>query len=222
MPRAHLTITVPESIWIGDISRSYPTAQFRVLAALADERSGVGLAEITAGELPSILGAIDDSEEVTALDVLQQRDDTALIQFETTTPLLLFSLQGAGVPLEMPFLLADGEAEWRLTAPQHRLAALGTQFERFGIPFTVNEVTQDIEPEQLLTDRQLQLLTTAVDRGYYDTLRRCSLTELADELGIAKSTCSEILHRAEGKVIKRFVGGPTDATVETGTSSDGR
>jgi hypothetical protein len=217
MPRAHLTLTIPDGVWIGDVSRTYPDAQFRILAALADDQAGVGLAEVTAQQLPSILTEIDTSEEVTELDILQRHDNTALIQFETTMPLLLFSIQGAGVPLEMPFLLADGEAEWELTASQHRLSELGTQFEQFGISFTVNEIHQHIEPEQLLTDRQLELLTVAVKRGYYDTLRECSLTELADELGIAKSTCSETLHRAEGKVIKQFIGGVADATVETGT-----
>jgi hypothetical protein len=217
MPRAHLTLTIPDGVWIGDVSRAYPDAQFRILAALADDQAGVGLAEVTAQQLPSILTEIDASEEVTELDILQRHDNTALIQFETTMPLLLFSVQGAGVPLEMPFLLADGEAEWELTASQNRLSELGTQFEQFGIPFTVNEIHQHIEPEQLLTDRQLELLAVAVEQGYYDTLRKCSLTELADELGIAKSTCSETLHRAEGEVIKRFVNRVADVTVETGT-----
>jgi predicted DNA binding protein len=66
-------------------------------------------------------------------------------------------------------------------------------------------------------DHQLQLLAMAVERGYYDTLRECSLTELANELGIAKSTCSEISHHAEGEVIKQFVNRVADATVETET-----
>lgn len=218
MPRAHLTLTIPDGVWIGDVSRAYPAAQFRILAALTDDQAGVGLAEITAQQLPSILTEIDESETITELDILQQHDNTALIQFETTMPLLLFSVQGAGVPLEMPFLLTDGEAEWELTASQNRLSELGTQFEQFGIPFTVNEVHQHIEPEQLLTDRQLELLTVAVERGYYETLRECSLTELADKLDIAKSTCSETLHRAEGKVIKQFVSELADSSVETESS----
>ena len=48
-------------------------------------------------------------------------------------------------------------------------------------------------------------MCTAVDHGYYDTPRACSLTELAEEVGIAKSTCSETLHRAEETMIKQFM-----------------
>lgn len=99
------------------------------------------------------------------------------------------------------------------TAPQNRLSELGTQF---GIPFTVNEIRQHIEPEQLLTDRQLELPTVTIERGYYKTLQECSLTELADELDVAKSTCNETLHRAEEEVIKQFVNRVADATIETG------
>jgi predicted DNA binding protein len=176
----------------------------------------VGLAEVTAQQLPSILAEIDVSDEITEFDLVQRHDNTALMQFETTMPLLLFSAQGTSIPLEMPFLLADGEVEWELTAPQNRLSELGTQFEQFGIPFTINEIQQHIEPEQLLTNRQLELSTVTVERGYYETFRECSLTEPADKLDVAKSTCSETLHRAEEEVIKQFVNRVADATIETG------
>ena len=120
-------------------------------------------------------------------------------------PLLLLPVQDSGVPLTMPFTIEDGQVEWEITAPQRRLSELGEQLEEFGIPFTVTEVHQQIEPEQLLTDRQLRLVNAAVEHGYYDTPRNCSLTELAEEGGLAKLTCSETLHRAEEKIIKQFI-----------------
>lgn len=46
MPRATFAITIPEAIWIGRLSRSYPEAVFRVLAAIPDEMVGSGLVEI--------------------------------------------------------------------------------------------------------------------------------------------------------------------------------
>ncbi|SDZ83410.1 hypothetical protein SAMN04488065_0655 [Haloplanus vescus] len=215
MPQANLTVTIPEGVWIGDVSRRYPDASIRILAALADDDAGVGLTEITAPDLQDVVADIQSSDSVTELEVLQRYEDTVLVQFETTMPLLLFPVQGSGVPLTMPFTIEDGEAEWELTAPQHRLSELGEQLEAFDIPFTVNEVHQRIEPEQLLTDRQLRLVTAAVEHEYYDTPRGCSLTELADELDFAKSTCSETLHRAEGKIVKQFVENADEATIES-------
>lgn len=205
MPQAKLTLTIPESVWVGELSRAYPDARFRILAALADDQAGVGLAEILGSDLESILTEMRAYESIIEFEVLQVRDDRALVQFETTLPLLLFPVQDSGVPLEMPFDIVDGEAVWEVTVPQSRLSDLGEQLDAFGIPFTVERVQQRVEYEQLLTERQERLIRDAIEHGYYDTPRTCSLTELADELGLAKSTVSEILHRAEESIIKRFV-----------------
>ncbi|AUV82476.1 helix-turn-helix domain-containing protein [Salinigranum rubrum] len=215
MPQANLTITIPNGIWIGDISRGHPNASVRILAALTGEDSGVGLAEITASDVMDIVTDVQTSDSVTELEILQRSENTVLLQFETTMPLLLFPVQDSGVPLEMPFTINDGQAEWEITAPQHRLSELGTQLREFGIPFTVNEVHHRIEPEQLLTARQLSLVHTAVEHGYYDTPRQCSLTELAEDIGLAKSTCSETLHRAEEKITKQFLENIDEATIES-------
>jgi hypothetical protein len=206
MPRAKLRLTVPEGVWVGDLSRRHGGTQFRILAALADEGTGVGLAEVTSESLDAVLSEMRGTEDVVTVDVLQRRETTALVQFETTDPVLLFPVQDSGVPLEMPFDIVWGEAVWEITAPRERLSALGEQLSQFGISFNVEEIRQRIEESQLLTDKQADLVEAAVERGYYDTPRTCSLTELAEELGMAKSTCSETLHRAEGKIIKQFVG----------------
>jgi hypothetical protein len=215
MPRAELHLTVPDDVWIGELSRRYPEALFSVLSALPDQGSGVGLVEITSEHLPTLLEAVRGYESVTNLDVLSHHGETALLQFETTSPLLLTAVQDSGIPLEMPFDLVDGEATWEITAPQDALSTLGRQLEEFGIPFHVERIEQTVQPDQLLTDTQRALLTTAVELGYYDTPRECSLTELADEMGLAKSTCSETLHRAEERVVKTFLDGAASSVRAT-------
>ena len=206
MPRAKLRLTIPEGVWIGDLSRTYPATLFRILAALPDEDVGVGLTEVVSTELPPVLSDLGAADEIATFDILHHHDDTALVQFETTMPLLLFPARESGVPIEMPFEIRNGEATWEVTAPRDRLSALGNQLDAFGIRFAVEHVHQHVDSEQLLTGRQLTLLETAVEEGYYDTPRTCTLTELAASVEIAKSTCSETLHRAEEKVVKQFVG----------------
>jgi hypothetical protein len=205
MPQARLRLTIPEEVWIGRLTREYPDATFRILAALSDDDAGVGLAELTGPDPVGLLREMEDSEDVTAVDVLKHTDGEILVQFETTMPLLLLPARDSGVPLEMPFDIQDGTAVWEVTAPSDRLSELGTQLEAFGISFSVDYVQQRLGDEQLLTERQERLVRTAIEEGYYDTPREASLTELAEALDIAKSTASETLHRAEEKIIKRFV-----------------
>ncbi len=205
MPEAKLRLTIPEGIWIGDVSRRYPETRIRVLAAIPDELTGVGLAEVNGPAVAEVVAAMAEEEELTDLETLQHRDGEALVQFETTNPLLLFPARGSGIPLQMPFDIRDGEANWEVTAPNERLSALGEQLEEFGIQFTVDYVHQHTASEQLLTDRQREIVETAVEEGYYDTPRGCSLTDLAGTVGIAKSSCSDTLHRAEEAIVKEFV-----------------
>ena len=206
MPRAKLTLTVPEEVWLGELTRRYPEATFRVLAALSDDvDAGVGLAEVIAENASAVLSKMGSYEDVTDINRLQEEDGKVLIRFRTTMPLLLFPARDSGIPLEMPFEISDGEAVWELTAPQDRLSALGEQLDQFDIGYTVDYIHQHVTEEPLLTDRQRRLVVEAVEAGYYDTPRGSSLTELAERLDIAKSTASETLHRAEEQIVKEYV-----------------
>jgi hypothetical protein len=207
MPTAKLHIALPESVWISEVSTDYPEAEFRVLAAFPAEETGVGLLDISAEDLPAVVAAMDDREDITRLDLQQASEESALVEFETTEPLLLFSVQESGLPLELPFTIVDGQAEVELTASRDRLSAFTTQLQTFGMEFDVEYVREMMNSESLLTQRQRELLSTAVEEGYYDTPRGCSLTELAEVAGVAKSTASETLHRVEEKIVKEYVEG---------------
>jgi hypothetical protein len=205
MPVARLDVTLPEGVWIRDVSEAFPDAVFRVLAALPDETMGVGLLEITAPDLGEVISAMEAREGVTSIELLRVVDDEALVQFETSDPLLLLSIRDSRVPFEPPVVISDGVAALEVTASRDRLSELGTQLERLGMAFEVLFVRQTLDASELLTEGQRSILFEAVERGYYDTPRGVTLTDLAGELDVAKSTASERLHRAEEKVIKRFV-----------------
>ncbi|MEF8881205.1 MAG: helix-turn-helix domain-containing protein [Halapricum sp.] len=220
MPRAKLTLTVPEEVWIGELTRLYPKSTFRVLAALSDEADdGVGLAEVISPDIPQLLTDMSEYEDVTDVELMQHEDGKALIQFETTMPLLLFPARDSGIPLEMPFEISDGQAVWELTAPQDRLSALGTQLDAFDIGYKVDYIHQHVTEEPLLTERQRRLVVEAVEAGYYDTPRESSLTDVADRVEIAKSTASETLHRAEEQIVKEYVDQLDRNEGDPGTSS---
>jgi predicted DNA binding protein len=57
---------------------------------------------------------------------------------------------------------------------------------------------------RLLTPRQRQVFDIAIREGFYDIPRRISLTELAQLLGVAKSTLSAQLQRVESTIVNTF------------------
>jgi hypothetical protein len=52
-----------------------------------------------------------------------------------------------------------------------------------------------------LTDRQRDVVAAAVDLGYYDVPREATLDDVAAELGVASSTVSDHLRKAEAAVM---------------------
>jgi predicted DNA binding protein len=54
-----------------------------------------------------------------------------------------------------------------------------------------------------LTPRQREVLALAIERGYYDYPRRITLSHLAKEAGVAKSTLSQTLMLIEREVMHR-------------------
>jgi DNA-binding MarR family transcriptional regulator len=219
MPRAELEVTVPDRLWIGELSRQYPEATIEILTAFPKDQGGVALAEITGRDVDDIAVAMRAYDAVTAIDFLERTEETGLVEFETSNPFLLLPVREAGTPLELPFSLVDGTASWEITASRERLSELSDQLREFGIQFDVRSVQQEIETQQLLTPKQLALVREAVELGYYDTPRECTLTDLAEASGIAKSTCSETLHRAEEKIIKEFVEDVVDVDARSAVAS---
>lgn len=207
MTYAKLTITVPEDVWISELSRQYPETRFRVLAATANNAKGFARIEIIGGNAKSVCEQMESYETVTDLTVFDAEHERHRVQVETTVPVLLNAIQAAGIPLDLPVEISDGQLELEITVPQEKLSMLGDTLDQFGISYTVECIQQESDTESLLTERQQWLLREAIDRGYYDAPRRITLVELAEEVGIAKSTCSEILHRVEGQVLKRFLDG---------------
>jgi len=220
MPYANLTITVPESVWIGELSRARPETRFRVLAATTTDASGVARVELVGPDPEAVCEEMRAYDAVTDLAVFEAEPDRRRIQIETTAAVLLRAIEGSGVPLETPFEVRDGEMTVEATVPQHRLSELGERLDAFGIPFSVERISREVDSEELLTDRQRWLLCEAIDRGYYDTPRRITLTELAEELDIAASTCSEVLHRAEERVVKKHVREARESRYEAAASAD--
>jgi predicted DNA binding protein len=57
-----------------------------------------------------------------------------------------------------------------------------------------------------VTDRQLEAARAAVDAGYYAVPREGTLDDVADRLGVAESTASNLLQEAEARVMHALVG----------------
>ncbi len=206
MPTARLRIQVPEGVWVSDVSRSHPDVRFRVITVQVADGDGVGVVELR-GDPDEVEEAVEDARDhptTTGVDVVEDTDDTTLLQFHTQAPLLMTAASESGAPFETPFEIQDGEGVWDVTSARSSLSDLSRRLDDLGVEYEIQHVRM-VDEDSLLTDRQRELLDLAISEGYYDTPRESSLSEVAEEADLAKSTASETLHRAEGKIVKDYV-----------------
>jgi hypothetical protein len=219
MPQARLLVDLPDGPWIADVSREFPDAGFRVLTAVPGESAGFALVRVTARDVDAVLSAMEAHEALASASVMAREDGAATVRLETDAPLLLLAAKRSGLPIEMPLDIEDGVATVEVTGEHERVAEMGRRLSDLGLRYEVERVRQRVDPARLLTDRQRELLLAAVDLGYYDVPRRATLTEVAEHVGIAKSTCSETLQRVERTVVREFVADlpnrPSDPEIET-------
>ncbi|MFC7211890.1 helix-turn-helix domain-containing protein [Natronoarchaeum sp. GCM10025321] len=205
MAQARLHVNLPEGPWVSAVSREFPDAQFQVVTTTPGDGAGFALVQVTADDIDSVLDAIEAHETIAELSVMALEDGVATVQVEAHAPLLMNAAQQAGVPIEMPVKIENGIARVDVTGAHDRVADFGELLRTVGAEFDVEYVQQRMNPGESLTERQREVLFEAVERGYYDVPRTCTLTEVAEHLDIAKSTCSEVLQRVQRTIVREYV-----------------
>lgn len=190
-----------------DLSSGVPDGEFRLLAAMPTGE-GVGSATLFAAgvDVPAVVDAMRAADAVRSAEPMDASEHAGVIRFETTEPFLQAPVREAGIPFEPPLRIRDGVATLTVTTTDEPLSALGDAVRERGYGFEVEAVYDTVESGGPLTERQAEVLEAAVEHGYYESPRGIELTELAELLGVRKSTMSVTLRRAEGRLARRFVG----------------
>jgi predicted DNA binding protein len=210
MPKARVRFKPPGNSLGGpfQLSREYPNDRFRLLSAYPAEDGLLVVLEATMSDPAVVLDLFENAPEtrVPSYNVLHVDDQTVLLQFRLPfipAPFRAFLTSG-NLP-QLPYTIEDGWIVCELTTSHERLSEFRDELAETGFRFEVDRVTQSVTPTDLLTDRQREFMLEAIEQGYYDTPRQCSLTDLATALDVSKSTTSVVLHRAEETIVKEFL-----------------
>lgn len=209
MPRARVRFRPPGDHLAGPfgLSADHPDDEFRILGAHPRDGGLLVILEATTSDPSVVERLFDGAPRAPSHEVLHADERTVLVQFLLPfVPAPYRAVFASGNLPQFPHVLDDGWMVCELTTSHERLSRFGDELEATGFAFEVDWVRQSLDPEDLLTARQRQFATEAIERGYYDTPRRCTLTELAAALGVSKSTASVVLHGTEEVVVKEFFG----------------
>lgn len=207
MPRAQFRFEVPGEL--GTLSTSHPDTEFQIVSNFPTEGGLLVILSIEVPKSPSLTRSLDDDDLLPEYEVLHADNQRTVIQYEIAyTPAPHHAILSSGNLIQFPLPIRNGWAIADLTTSQERLSRLRDAFEDAEITYDIGIITQSTDATDLLTDRQREFIIKAVERGYYESPRQCTLTELAELLDVSKGAASGILHRAERRIIKQFLGKP--------------
>lgn len=205
VPLASMNVEISECCWIGEGSRRHPDTRFLIHSVMTGDDYESSLIQLLGTDVSGPISKISEDESVSTLTVLKEQEGEAVIQVRTRPSVLIETFGWANASITFPFAIVDGVATLEVLTPNRGLSKLRDRLDGLDVDYTVNRIHDQIEIGGSLSDRQLRLVRAAVEHGYYDTPRDCTLTDLADELDLAASTVSIILHRAEETMVKQFL-----------------
>lgn len=203
--RARFRMALSDDTWVREVSTEFPAATFRLLTGVPKDDRALELGEVRAENAKTVASAIRSHPDIFEYDQVYASDSRVIAQYDADERGLYEFLWQSSLPPEFPIIVENGEMEFDVTATQE-------QFETFTVVLDETERQYDLltlvhtdERVALLTDRQQDCLKVAHRQGYFDVPRGCTLAELADELGVDKSTASETIRRATARIVGQFL-----------------
>ena len=162
---------------------------------------------------------LDDLNAIDSLDVLEvvqeseNPDEGDLVICRVIHPLPSLNARTNGTYGVAGSKLDEEGATYILQGSSIKLRLLSGVLRLMAKPDRTSARTLKLTPqnhESVLTEKQLKLAKFAYDRGFYDLPKRIKITELAEQLGLARATISEHLTKIEGILMDDLFSSMTD------------
>ena len=183
--------------------------RIEVLGHLSTESDGVTqLVELKIKEGREL----SEISELNSFEVLEKHEEDEsgiLVSIHCSHPLAISAVELSNIYVYPPYGIdSKNGLEFRIFGISSSIRSF-LEFVRTVMPpdnISVQTIKNGAEKSlDFLTEKQREVLELAVRRGYYEDGSEVTLKQLADHLGIARSTIGEHLKRAESEVVKKAV-----------------
>lgn len=205
--RGRFRVEVPPEAWMRSVSEAHPDATFRLLAGLQAGDRAVEVGEVTGDDPEEAAEALRDHPAVEGYERLAAEGGHVLVRYEVADLALYEFLADEAVPPAFPLTVEDGWFEVTIPASRERLARVDERLAEGPLDHEVVSLVETGGGDDPLTDRQREVLRTAAQLGYLDVPRAATLEEVAEAVGVDKSTASGVLRRAQAELAQRYLAG---------------
>jgi predicted DNA binding protein len=207
MPRVRLKHKPAGSL--SDFSADHPEATIKILSAYLGDDGVVAYVQAEMADPAALIQYTDEEPATLSYEVLHEDEYVILLEVVMAEPSATFHAAINSKTVSMwPVIVRDGWMFIEVVTSSKRLSQFKDELAAADITFEIISATPSPDPATLLTDRQREFIIEAVARGYYATPRQCSLTDLADTMGVTKGSASRVVswyHILRGRVTRVFL-----------------
>ncbi|RLM49681.1 helix-turn-helix domain-containing protein [Halorubrum sp. Atlit-28R] len=163
------------------------------------------------GDLNQVRTYLTNHDEVISCDVPESEEGLVYIHGRPINPIReFFSLARThGIVFETPITHTDNGLKITMSGDEQTLHRVISEIPS-DIELTLlrkgERKPRECEIISLLTERQIEVLTVAVEGGYYETPRGTTHEKIAAQIGVTTTTVSEHLRKIEHRVFSEIVG----------------
>ncbi len=197
MIKIEIKTPVPKGCALEAIEEMAKKALIEVEGFLISEENVKGLIKVKAEEVSRLTNKLPDFCESLKIS----KDSVRLLLREHPCLIAHPILSSGGIIVGINY---DGNGiTWSIICSEKDCPRLIKKLEKLGIDF---ELVYKGRPEdkESITFREEEVLKIALEKGFFDYPKKIKLEELASLLDISPSTLSEILRRAQKKVLEKY------------------
>ena len=168
------------------------------------------------GKKPEDLNSLYFLELIDIHHTPESSDESYVINLKITHPISNLNARTGGTTAVpgcrldgegLTYVIQGGNVRLRLVAAMARLMAKPDRISARNLDLNT---TQDTGP---LNPKQLRLAKFAYDKGWYDIKKGVRISEMAEELSIARATLAEHLNRIESLIMDDLLGSFTNISI---------
>lgn len=196
----------PDEFPLGTVFENLPTVNIELERLVPHNTRVIPYFWVRGAEAEDIEAAFEAHSGLVKIELVDSIEDEYLMRAEWESEYygILSALASESVSVLSGVGTKDGwEFEVRAET-REAISDFRATCQSHGIPIEITTVHQLLAVEQddyEITDAQREALLLAYERGYFNSPRETTLTEIADELGITQQSLSDRLKRGHRRLI---------------------
>jgi predicted DNA binding protein len=195
-----LRVSLPRPYWHPELARKHPETSIDVLGySLTKEGMHVDM-RVRVNDITTWIDELRAFDDVHDVQPLGRMGKTVTVRATYKVDHLFAVVNRLHLILRTPVTIRDGAFDVLMAGPESNTKRFIEMFPSNVQVKSVYDSERDVDP--LLTPRQSEIFHRAMNEGYFEVPRRVTLTELAERIGVAPSSLSEMLAVVEKKVLQ--------------------